>query len=221
MLYKESIWFKQTINKYCKPNSLVLNIGSSTKEFLTEVQPYIHENVISPIIDLGCTLKNIDLKQAEGVDLVGDVTNPEFINSLKLLKPSLIICANLLEHLEDRQAFIDGLKQIIGDDTLLIVSVPLNFPFHADPIDTLYRPTLGELAADFSGLCIVEGKEVSSGLYYNYTTKGLNIFTKIAGFIKVWIKLLIAKAKADHVKFDEVLWNFKTISTTCVVFKKP
>jgi hypothetical protein len=45
MLYEESLWFKNTIQKHAQPGSLVLNIGSSTKEFIEVTQPYIKANL--------------------------------------------------------------------------------------------------------------------------------------------------------------------------------
>lgn len=219
MLLNESFWIKQAILKYAGNSATVLNIGSSTEAFLKE-QPYIQHNVINTLNELNCNVKNIDIKDAPGVDIAGDVTNPEFTGKLKALNPSLIICANLLEHLEDRHAFIEGLTSILNQNTALIVTVPHTFPFHADPIDTLYRPSVAELASDFKGLSVIEGKIVLGGLYYNYTTKHLPIPVKIAGIAKVWFKLLLAKAKGNTEVAEELYWNFRTIETTCVVFKK-
>lgn len=215
MLVNESLWFKSIIHKYLKKDSVVLNVGSSTKEFLEHEQPYIIEHVIKPIETLGCKMLNIDIKNAEGVDLVGDLTNQIFIAQLKTYKPAMVICANLLEHLEDRQPLINGLISLLENDTLLVVSVPHVFPFHADPIDTMYRPDINQLAKDFNGLSVVEAKIVTNGTYYNYTTKHLNPVVKLAGFLKVIAKHLSGANK------DETSWYFKTISTTCVVFKKP
>jgi hypothetical protein len=214
MLINESIWFKTIIQKYLQKESVVLNIGSSTKEFLQQ-QPYIFTNVIKPIEQLNCKLLNIDIKKAEGVDIVGDLTNPDFISELKLYKPAMVICANLLEHLEDRKPLINGLISLLDKHTLLVVSVPHVFPYHADPIDTMYRPDINELASEFNGLSVVEAKIVTNGTYYNYTTKHLNPIIKLAGFLKVLVKHLLSNNK------EESLWYFKTISTTCIVFKKP
>ena len=83
MLYEESLWFKKIIQQYAQPNALVLNIGSSTKEFIEVTQPYIKANLLDEFAKKNCTVKNIDIKQAEGVDFVGDVTDPSFIEKLK------------------------------------------------------------------------------------------------------------------------------------------
>jgi len=214
MLPKESIWLKNVIRNYIKRNTVVLNIGSSTQDFLNNEQSYIITNVINTIKQHGCNLINIDIKDGEGVDMVGDVTNAAFTATLKSLNPSLIICANLLEHLESRDNFIKGLINLLDKNTFLIVTVPYVFPFHADPIDTMYRPDIAKLAKDFNGLAIVEAQIVTNGLYYAYTTKHLNWPLRIAGFFKAGIKYLFNPT-------DDQGWYFKTISTTCVVFKKP
>jgi len=96
MLYEESIWFKNIIKHYVEENSLVLNIGSSTKEFIEIAQPYIKQNLFDELAKKNCDIKNCDIKKAEGVDLVGDVTDTDFIQTLKQLNPSIIICSNFL-----------------------------------------------------------------------------------------------------------------------------
>lgn len=81
--------------------------------------------------------------------MVGDVTDTDFIQTLKQLNPSIIICSNLLEHLENRKIFCDALVKIMNPKTLLIISVPYLFPYHEDPIDTMYRPDIEELQKHF------------------------------------------------------------------------
>lgn len=165
MLYEESIWFKNIIQHYVEENSLVLNIGSSTKEFIEIDQPYIKQNLFDELANKTCDIKNCDIKKAEGVDLVGDVTDTDFIQTLKQLNPSIIICSNLLEHLENRKIFCDALVKIMNPKTLLIISVPYLFPYHEDPIDTMYRPDIEELQKAFPTLKLVEGKIVNCGTF--------------------------------------------------------
>jgi len=218
MLLEESIWFKEIIRKVIQPGSLVLNIGSSTKHFIETEQPYIKQNLFDELSAKKCSVKNIDIKNAEGVDLVGDVTDPDFINTLKGLNPTAIICSNLLEHLENRKSFCDALVKIMNPETLLIVSVPFSFPYHEDPIDTLYRPDIKELQNAFPSLKLVEGKIVDCGSYFNYSAKHQSIISQFINFIKICISIIPAML-FNRNKFSELKWYFKRISSTCVIYK--
>jgi hypothetical protein len=218
MLYEESLWFKKIIQKHAQPNALVLNIGSSTKEFIEITQPYIKINLFNEFAKKNCTVKNIDIKQAEGVDFVGDVTDPSFIEKLKQQNASFIICSNLLEHLTDRKSFCEALVKIMNDDTKLIISVPFNFPYHEDPIDTMYRPDLNELQQAFPSLKLVEGQIVNCGTYFNYSTKNLSAFSKLFLFFKLSLAITFASI-TNKEKYERLAANFKHISATCAIYK--
>src|SRR5205814_9068161 len=43
------------------------------------------------------------------------------------------------------------------------VSGPQSYPYHADPIDTMFRPTLAEMHAHFPGTDVVESAVIDSG----------------------------------------------------------
>jgi hypothetical protein len=219
MLYEESLWFKEVIRQRVKSGALVLNIGSSTKHFIEVEQPYIKQNMFDELQNKNALIKHIDIKQAEGVDLVGDVTDKQFIEQLKQLNPSVIICSNLLEHLTDRKSFCEGLMQIMNDETLLIVSVPYAFPYHEDPIDTLYRPDLKMLQNDFHRLNMLEGEIVDCGYYFQLISSSLNSSQRFRFFLKNLLRAIISFATFNFDKFKQVSWTFKKISATCAVYK--
>ncbi|HEX2383454.1 MAG TPA: hypothetical protein VHI95_12505, partial [Acidimicrobiales bacterium] len=50
----------------------------------------------------------------------------------------------------------------------LVLTVPRGFPYHADPIDTMYRPSVADLTADLSGFKLVIGDEVACGTLWAY-----------------------------------------------------
>lgn len=218
MLYEESLWFKNSIQKYAQPGTLVLNIGSSTKEFIEHTQPYIKTNIFDEFAQKGCIVKNVDIKEANGVDFVGDVTDPVFIEQLKQLNASFIICSNLLEHLEERTAFCEALVKIMNSGTQLIVSVPYRFPYHEDPIDTMYRPDLKELQQAFPNLRLVEGQIVNCGTYFNYATKHKSALNRLFAYIKLRLASAVASF-TNKEKQKRLAANFETISATCVIYK--
>lgn len=219
MLYEESVWFKNIIQHYVQPNSVVLNIGSSTKEFIEKDQPYIKQNLFDELSKKSCRVKNVDIKQAEGVDLVGDVTDSTFVDTLKQLNPAIIICSNLLEHLENRKSFCDALIKIMNKETMLIVSVPYSFPYHEDPIDTMYRPDLNELQNAFPSLKLVEGNIVDCGFYFALISKGMVIGNQFLYFMKTLLRMFFALITLNKKKIEYLSWNFKRVSATCVVYK--
>ena len=218
MLYEESLWFKKIIQKYGQEGKIVLNIGSSTKEFIENEQPYIKTNLLDQLTSKNCVVKNIDLKQADGVDLVGDVTNPAFIAELKQLNASMIICSNLLEHLSIRKEFCEALVKIMNKETLLIISVPYSFPYHEDPIDTMFRPNLSELKNEFNGLKMIEGEIVDCGGFYEFNNKKTPKLIKFTNFIKILLAAGISYL-TNKEKFKRLEWNFKTISATCAIYQ--
>jgi hypothetical protein len=57
----------------------------------------------------------------------------------------------MLEHVRDRAAVTAACEEIVGPGGLILATVPSSFPYHADPIDTGYRPAPDELAAAFHG----------------------------------------------------------------------
>ena len=90
-----------------------------------------------------------DIKRDEGVDLVGDVTDPSFADMLAARPFRAVLLANLLEHVRDRAAIAVACERIAGPGGLILATVPQSYPFHADPIDTGYRPSPQELAELF------------------------------------------------------------------------
>jgi hypothetical protein len=146
--------------------STILNIGSSTREFRERIQPHISKRLFAPLERDGLSVIHCDIKSDPGVDLVGDVLDERFQDELVKLAPSLVLCSNLLEHLSDRRPFVSALKRIVTSSRYLLVSVPNSYPYHGDPIDTLFRPTPEELAREFEPWRPVEIGTVSSSSYW-------------------------------------------------------
>ena len=96
MLKEESIWIKNALNdNFSVDDFPLLNVGSSTEEFRKITQPEIHENVFSPLIESNRKVFHADIKDANGVDLVGDLNEESFRNKLKSLGIKSVLCSNL------------------------------------------------------------------------------------------------------------------------------
>jgi len=217
MIAKESEWYRDVINARVRSGSLVLNVGSSTKYVAEVSQPYIKKNVIDILAKKQCVVKNIDIKKSEGVDIVGDISDPAFAAEIRALKPDVIICANTLEHIGNRQAFSKGLESLLGDQTILILSAPHTFPYHEDPIDTMYRTDVAGLETEFPSLQMLEGKVLTMS-YFSVIARKYSPAEKILFFIKSIVKFVVLILILRWKEATDVIWTFRRVRETCAVF---
>jgi SAM-dependent methyltransferase len=148
------------------PGATCLNIGSSTGEFRKVAQPHIQDRLIRPLEEAGVRLVHCDMKVDEGVDEVGDILDPEFRSHLKRHRAQLLICSNLLEHLEDPRAFARACGDLVVEGGYGLFSVPFSYPYHPDPIDTMLRPSPRELAEFLPGWTLVKSGELAAGSFW-------------------------------------------------------
>jgi hypothetical protein len=130
--------------------SPLLNLGSSTRAFRELTKPHIERELFGPLAAAGVQVLHSDLKQADGVDLVGDIIDPDVKAALAARCFRSLLCSNLLEHVRDRAAVAAACEDIVGPEGLILATVPSSYPYHADPIDTGFRPTPAELAGIFA-----------------------------------------------------------------------
>lgn len=163
MLYEESLWYQQTLLALPQSDiSPILNVGSSTLHFRTVTQPFIEQNIFAPISKAGCQIYHLDMKAAEGVDIVGDLTDALFQADLQQYGCKLFLCSNLLEHIPSpaREKLCQAMEKMLPENGYLLVSVPYGYPYHKDPIDTMFRPDVAGLSALFPGMRLVKGEIV-------------------------------------------------------------
>ena len=129
--------------------SPLLNLGSSTRAFREATKPHIQRELFGPLAAAGVAVVHSDLKQADGVDVAGDILDPAVLRDLKARGFRCVLCANLLEHVRDRAAVAAACEEIVGPGGLILATVPSSYPYHADPIDTGFRPSPAELAGLF------------------------------------------------------------------------
>ncbi len=147
MFVEEAMWIRDRLAVLkLPPAARVLDVGASTLEYRTVRQPHITEMVHNPLLARGCTLTCSDLKDGAGVDLVIDLTREDVPPATFAHPYDLVICSNILEHVTDRVTFIRNVLRFCARPGFLICTVPRTFPHHADPIDTMYRPTAKDLA---------------------------------------------------------------------------
>lgn len=130
--------------------SPLLNLGSSTGDYRERAKPHIEARLFRPLREAGVAVFHCDLKEAEGIDLSGDILDPSVRARLKAMGFRCVLLANVLEHVRERAAVIAACEEIVGPGGRVLASVPSSYPYHADPLDTGFRPSGAELAAGFT-----------------------------------------------------------------------
>lgn len=142
MFIDESVWLEQVLARLkLARGARVLDIGSSTLEFRTVVQPHIDRHVFAPLRAQGVEVSHLDARAEPGVDIVADIATLGGVGS----DYDVAICTSLLEHVVDRRDTSRNICRVVKPGGVLILTVPLRYPIHLDPIDTGFRPTPAEL----------------------------------------------------------------------------
>lgn len=203
-----------------KQGDVCLNLGSSTKRFREVTQPVIHSHIIGPIERTGCRVIHCDLKPDDGVDEVGDLLNADFQRRLIDYDPDLVICTNLLEHLRDPGGFASACGTILKKGGHCLFTVPSSFPYHPDPIDTMYRPAPAELAKVLPGWKVIASADVEAG----------NLREEIAAEPNAAASLVRQVARAAmpfyrpkqwYPAAHKLLWLFRRYRVAAVLLQKP
>jgi SAM-dependent methyltransferase len=198
-----------------------LNLGSSTEYFRKIEQPCIEKYIVAPGEARGRRFIHADIKEAPGVDMAGDIYNPEFEAKLAASAPSSVLCCNMFEHVLDRPKLADICRTLVRPGGYIIVSVPRSFPYHIDPIDTYFRPTPAEIADLFSDCDIVMADIVSDRTYWQELSV-LDMRQRLMTLLKVGIHFFLPFYKWERWKsrLHPLFWLFRRYSVSIVVLKR-
>src|SRR5262249_28315870 len=87
MFIRESEWLGQRIASLSSNDLFpMLAVGSNTADYRTIRQPWIDENIFAPIRKRGGKVYHLDMKEAPGVDIVGDLLDCEFLDRIAQMK---------------------------------------------------------------------------------------------------------------------------------------
>ncbi|MCP3105083.1 hypothetical protein LZ198_40075 [Myxococcus sp. K15C18031901] len=197
--------------------SPVVNVGSSTRYFREVQQPWIDQDLFAPLRRRGGRVIHQDLKADDGVDVVGSLMDPECLARLAEWSPRSVCCTSVLEHVDDRRGFAQRLTELVAPDGVLLLSVPRAFPWHPDPIDTMFRPSVDELVALFPTMRPRAAKVVACG----------RLLDLVAGDLPGAVSRLLKPGRgagADDVpraSLRQWLWPWlvKPFEVTCVVLE--
>lgn len=145
--------------------SPLLNLGSSTARHREIVAPHIERALFAPLRRAGIEVVHCDLKTGEGVDVAGDVLDRATRARLAAAGFRSLLAANLLEHVRDRAAVAAACEAIVGPGGAILATVPRSYPYHADPLDSGWRPGPDEHAALFAGSRVLLAEEIAGPTY--------------------------------------------------------
>lgn len=184
-----------------------LNLGSSTGHFRTVVQPHIDRYIFAPLRRRGTRVVHSDIKKSEGVDLSGDIYDARTLAAIREIAPSLVLCCNMFEHVEDREALAARISDMLRPGGLLLVTVPRSYPVHYDPIDTYFRPTPGQIVAMFPRFELLQGGTVKDMTFLQDLIWKLGA----AGTFRYFIRSFLLWRGRRHIvsHFHGYLWLFR------------
>src|SRR2546421_8000756 len=163
MRRQEAAWIGERL-RALGGQRVVLNLGSGSKRFREVSKPYIDREIFEPLVRAGARVVHADLKSGEGIDLSGDLFDPAVQARLRELRPDTLLACNIMEHLpkDARQRFPAVLDALLPPGGVVVITVPYSYPYHADPMDTLYRPSPQQLSALFPAYEVLEARTIES-----------------------------------------------------------
>ena len=200
--------------------SVCLNVGSSTKAFREQMQPHVAERFIRPLEEAGIRFVHCDMKQADGVDEVGDILDPGFRRRLRRYDAALLVCSNLLEHLTEPQRFAGACGELVRDGGFGLFSVPLSYPYHPDPIDTMLRLTPAELAAMLPDWTVVRSEELVAGNYWRDLKESGAAWSRLARQA-ARVALPFYRPGQWRANASRLSWLLRPYSVSVVLLRKP
>lgn len=221
MLIEEAKWLARQMAEL-EPDRVfpLLDVGSSTGYFRTVEQPWIDREIFAPARRAERPVSHLDAKPAEGVDVVVDLADPRAVERLAGHGYMSVFCSNLLEHVTNPEQIAQALVGLLPPDGYLLISCPYQYPYHPDPIDTMFRPTPEQLAALFSGTRLYRQAVVKNGTYFQELLR-----TPVPS-IKLFLRLLLPfyKPRAWRQALNDVRWSlpwlFRRFEATCVVLQR-
>lgn len=200
----------------------LVEIGSSTVEFRKKVKPHIYNELHEPLINRGVNIITTDLKSGQGIMISGDFFSETTLKKIIEYSPNALLCANILEHVDDPRGFLNRCDKILSCGGLIFITVPYSFPYHQDPIDTMFRPTPLQIAE------LLPSYEILYSEVHVDTTYWDDLFN--SGFLKfllrfflMWpLRLIDIRCGFDKwkKKNQRLLWLFQHYKISIVVARK-
>lgn len=218
MFEAEACWLRRALEAF-PPERLspMLNLGSSSAVVREAIQPWIEAEVFCPLRSRGIETVHVDMRDLPGVDVQADLTDAADVERLGSLRPKALLCCNLLEHVLEPEQLARHCLDLLPPGGLVFVTVPFSYPYHRDPIDTLYRPSPAELSELFGGARMLDGTVLGAGVSYRDAVRE-----------RPWILLRhVWRFPVPFVSFEKwkrsmarLYWLVAEYRITCAVFEK-
>jgi hypothetical protein len=167
MFEAEASWLCNAMDGFAADRlSPLLNLGSGSAAVREAVQPWTEHRLFRPLRERGIDVVHVDMRAGPGVDVQADLTDPDDVLWLSGLRPKALLCCNLLEHVVEPARLAQHCLALVAGGGLVFVTVPFSYPYHRDPIDTMYRPCLDELIKLFTGARLVDSAILGTGKSY-------------------------------------------------------
>jgi hypothetical protein len=167
MLEAEARWLHQTLDGFAAGRlSPLLNLGCGDAARRKTPQPWIEDQLFAPLRRRDIDIIHVDMRPGPQVDVRADLTDPADVERLRALRPRALLCCNLLEHVLEPQRLARHCVGILAAGGLVFVTVPFSYPYHGDPIDTMFRPAPQDLIALFAGARLIDGTIIRTGRAY-------------------------------------------------------
>ena len=172
MFEAEACWLRRALEAF-PPERLspLLNLGSSSAVVREAIQPWIDAEVFCPLRTRGVQTVHVDMRELPGVDVRADLTDVIDVERLSTLRPNALLCCNLLEHVLEPKQLARHCLDLLPVGGLVFVTVPFSYPYHRDPIDSMYRPSPSELSQLFAGARMLDGTILGAGVSYRDTVR--------------------------------------------------
>lgn len=154
-----------------------------------------------------------DVRIGEGIDVAADLTDPLSVDLLRSFACDTYLVSNLLEHVTDIEIVIGNLRSLVLRGQSLILTGPLNFPYHPDPIDNLFRPSRVQIVHLMRGFDLKNWKVV----------KHVNIATATQGTTHEQVRSTFGMVKGllpTPLGRSQALSSLRPISAWCSVFTR-
>ena len=167
MFEAEARWLGRMLSEIATDElSPLLNIGSSTRTFREEEQPWTERELFAPLRRRGVKLVHLDTRDGDGIDIRADVLSDADLPRIRAVRAKSLLCCNILEHVPDPGALARRCLQLVEPGGFIFVTVPYSYPHHRDPIDTMFRPAPDAVAALFRPAVMRKGEILDVGESY-------------------------------------------------------
>lgn len=227
VLKNEARWLRTQLARLPAATlSPLLSIGSGEEAVRTDGHPWIADHVFSPLAARGIEVIHHEHAPGPGIDVVGDLLEESTLMSLAATGARSVLCCNVLEHIERRGHVTAALAGLVAPGGYLVITVPYRFPYHPDPIDTMFRPSVAELRAEFAPLRFRTGAVVPCGTLWRYLLDVPDARASALAGLRVALRGVLGRtratpeAKARPAGAGALRYLVRQTAVACAVFER-